>query len=466
MARPRSSRSLAVSPFHRLARVHAVSAATDATIAVALAGSIFFSISPDAARSKVALYLVLTMAPFAVVTPLIGPVLDGLASGRRVMIFVTMIGRCVIAALMVKHLETLWLFPEAFALLIMQKGYAVAKSAVVPHYVPTESDFVQANSKLALLSAVMSLVGAGIGAGLVWMGDSSWASAAAVVGYGVSTIITIKLPAVGHGDGTSKQQNETQQDSQHADNVQHAGNSQHPDSHYTDNSRHSDNDVRVSVKRTRSIFLAASSMAVLRSAVGLVTFVMAFELRGGAKGVDVSSEGASLGAASAMMNRVDVDSYVNALLGEPGAPVWHFALVVIVASLCAFIGVNGAPALRSRCGEEMILLGSLVAGCIAASAAAIVGSIAGLAALAGGIALASSAGKLAFDSLVQRDAPNGNHGRFFAKFEARFQIAWVLGAFVPVMVSVSAQIGGTVVAAGLFFASVFLVLGHRVHMKT
>lgn len=461
MARSRSSRSLTVSSFHRLARVHAVSAATDATIAVALAGSIFFSISPDAARSKVALYLVLTMAPFAVVTPLIGPILDGLTSGSRVMIFVTMIGRCVIAALMVNHLETLWLFPEAFALLIMQKGYAVAKSAVVPHYVPTESDFVQANSKLALLSAVMSLVGAGIGAGLVWVGDSSWASAAAVVGYGVSTIITIKLPAIGHGDGTSQLQNETQQNSHYADNSQHTDNLQH-----VDNSQHSANDVGVSVRRTRSIFLAASSMAVLRSAVGLVTFVMAFELRGGAQGVDVSSEGASLGAASVMINRVDIDSYVNAVLGEPGAPVWHFALVVVVASLCAFIGVNGAPALRSRCGEEMILLGSLVAGCLAASVAAIVGSIAGLAALAGGIALASSAGKLAFDSLVQRDAPNGNHGRFFAKFEARFQIAWVLGAFVPVMVSVSAQIGGIVVAASLLFASVFLVLGRRVHLRT
>ena len=35
----------------------------DAMVAVALAGSIFFSIDPSAARWRVALYLVLTIAP-------------------------------------------------------------------------------------------------------------------------------------------------------------------------------------------------------------------------------------------------------------------------------------------------------------------------------------------------------------------------------------------------------------------
>ena len=150
------------SPFQRLARVHAAATTTDAVIAVALAGSIFFSISPDAARDRIALYLALTMAPFALVTPLIGPFIDRMPGGRRAMILVTNVGRLVVALLMIRHIDTLWLFPEAFALLVLQKSYAVAKSAVVPRYVPSESSLVQANSRLALISAVMSLLGAGV----------------------------------------------------------------------------------------------------------------------------------------------------------------------------------------------------------------------------------------------------------------------------------------------------------------
>ena len=65
-----------VSPFAQMARTHGMSSMCDAMVAVALAGSIFFSIDPAAARWRVALYLVLTIAPFAVVTPLIGPAVD------------------------------------------------------------------------------------------------------------------------------------------------------------------------------------------------------------------------------------------------------------------------------------------------------------------------------------------------------------------------------------------------------
>ena len=61
----------ATSPFTRLARVHAFSVATDTLVTVSLAGSLFFSIPSAAARDKVALYLLLTMAPFSVVAPLV-----------------------------------------------------------------------------------------------------------------------------------------------------------------------------------------------------------------------------------------------------------------------------------------------------------------------------------------------------------------------------------------------------------
>ena len=59
------------SPFARLAVTHVLAVAGDTLVTVALAGSLFFSISPTAAKGRVALYLVLTMAPFAVVAPLL-----------------------------------------------------------------------------------------------------------------------------------------------------------------------------------------------------------------------------------------------------------------------------------------------------------------------------------------------------------------------------------------------------------
>ena len=65
------------SPFTRLARTHGLMVAGDTFVAVALAGSLFFDITPDAARWRIALYLLLTVAPFAVVAPWWAPLSTG-----------------------------------------------------------------------------------------------------------------------------------------------------------------------------------------------------------------------------------------------------------------------------------------------------------------------------------------------------------------------------------------------------
>src|SRR5262249_46725164 len=56
--------------------LNTVNMAADAMIAVCLAGTIFFSAATSQQRGNVALYLLITMAPFAVVAPVIGPALD------------------------------------------------------------------------------------------------------------------------------------------------------------------------------------------------------------------------------------------------------------------------------------------------------------------------------------------------------------------------------------------------------
>jgi len=76
-----------------------------------------------------------------------------------------------------------------------------------------------------------------------------------------------------------------------------------------------------------------------------------------------------------------------------------------------------------------------------------------------GIALAvcvhfgAAIGRLAFESMVQRDAPGVNRGQVFARYETRFQFAWVVGATVPVLLAIPGALGyalvGLLALAGL-----------------
>ncbi|NEE59582.1 MFS transporter, partial [Streptomyces sp. SID8455] len=67
----------------KLIELHAVNGAGDVMITVALASTVFFSVPTDEARGRVALYLAITMAPFTLLAPVIGPLLDRLPHGRR-----------------------------------------------------------------------------------------------------------------------------------------------------------------------------------------------------------------------------------------------------------------------------------------------------------------------------------------------------------------------------------------------
>ncbi|RMH79250.1 MAG: hypothetical protein D6683_06410 [Actinomyces sp.] len=206
--------------------------------------------------------------------------------------------------------------------------------------------------------------------------------------------------------------------------------------------------------RDPTIVLGALAMAVLRGIVGFVTFLVAFEFRGGKEGLDISAPGAALGGATATVRGIDI-------VGDPAAPAWHFGVVVAAAGLGAVTGARLAPALRSRLREESMLLGVLGALVGLAVFSAALGGLLGAVALALGVATAAGAGKLAFESLVQRDAPDANHGRSFARFEARFQIAWVIGAFVPAVLHLGAGVGAWMVAIASLVAVTLSLLGRQ-----
>ncbi len=409
--------TITATPFTRFARVHTLSSIGDGLITVALAGSIFFSVDPSAAREKVAVYLLITIAPFAVVTPLIGPAVDRARGGRRTMVLASTFGRAVVAFLMVNHIHSLLLFPEAFAMLVLQKTYVIANRALVPKLVDSEHQLVEANSKLALLSAVGSMGGAAFGAFLALVGGPGWSAALAFVVFVTSGIASLQLPLLTVAD-------------------QPAG-----------------VEERRELRGAR-ILLASSAMGVLRGIVGFLTFLVAFEFRGGKEGVDIGPLGAAVGASTAIVRKIDIT-------GDPRAPVWHFGLVVLAAGVGALVGARIAPALRRRVPEERIVLGVLLAIAVVGLIATWNGGVLGAFLLSGMVALAAGAGKLAFDSLVQRDAPDANYGRTFARFEARFQLTWVIGAFIPVVLHLRARYGYVLVTVAAGAAAVSYVVGVR-----
>jgi hypothetical protein len=119
---------------------------------------LFFDIDLDAARSRVLLFLVLGFAPFLVVAPLIGPLIDRVAGGRKFVIEVVALARVGLTLLMALYLDALALFPLVFASLVLQKTYTVSKSAIVPSTVRSEDELVEANSKLGLIAGITGAV--------------------------------------------------------------------------------------------------------------------------------------------------------------------------------------------------------------------------------------------------------------------------------------------------------------------
>lgn len=121
--------------FRRLSITHGAMMGGDAAMIVALADSLFFNISPSAARGRVLLFLIISFAPFLLIAPLIGPVIDRIPGGRRTVIETVAAARVVVSLLMAMAIDNFALFPLVFAALVLQKTYLVSKQALVPSVV-------------------------------------------------------------------------------------------------------------------------------------------------------------------------------------------------------------------------------------------------------------------------------------------------------------------------------------------
>jgi len=171
------------------------------------------------------------------------------------------------------------------------------------------------------------------------------------------------------------------------------------------------------------IVLASSAMGLVRGIVGFLTFLLLFALR--------------------------------------EEPTWHMGVVLGLTGVGALLGSVIAPALRRSMPEERMLMSVLAGTVVVALAVARFGGLAGSALMAATVAIVSTSGKLAFDSLVQRDAPDANRGRSFARFEVRFQLVWVIGAVIPVLLDLPLTVGFLTIAGTAGFALFSYLAGQR-----
>jgi hypothetical protein len=115
---------------------------------------------------------------------------------------------------------------------------------------------------------------------------------------------------------------------------------------------------------------------------------------------------------------------------------------------------------RKHVREEIILASALLAPAVMALLSARGASRIGFAATALVVAVGAASGRVGFDSILQRDAPDAVRGRSFARFETRFQLIWVVGALLGLL-PLDASIGMLGLAAVLGFAGVSYLLGMR-----
>ncbi|MCJ7670825.1 MAG: MFS transporter, partial [Acidimicrobiia bacterium] len=375
-------RFLPPTPFSRLMVTHAASVCADACVAASLAGSLFFAQPTSAARGDILLFLLLTMAPFAIVAPVMGPALDRIKGGRRLMVVTSCLGRALLCLAMAQFItkptpEGLIIYPLAFGVLVLQKSYAVARAALVPAVVDDEGELVRANSRLALVSLVASMVG-GVPAFLLQLVfNASWSLVLAAIVFSVATALATRIPRTQVVQDPAEVQLEAEELHQ------------------------------------PSIQIAGSAMAVIRIAVGVIVFLSAFAFKEDKIGLAV-------------------------VLGAYGVG--------------GFAGNLIAPIARRHVREEVILASCLLGAAAFVLFGALAGGSAGGAALAAiAVATASAAGRVGFDSLLQRDGPDAARGRAFARFETRFQVAWVFGALFGI-IPISECVGLLALGLLLLFA--------------
>lgn len=380
----------------KLIELHGVNGAGDVMITVALASTVFFSVPTDEARGRVALYLAITMAPFTVLAPVIGPLLDRLPHGRRAAMAGAMLARALLALIISGAVASgsLELYPAALGVLVASKAYGVVRSAVVPRLLPPGFSLVKANSRVTLGGLLATGIAAPVAAGLQSLG-SRWPLYGAFVIFIAGMFLSFSLPPkVDSSKGEDIALLAADEEHLHGPHL-------HP--------------VKRPGLRTvgTAVTHALGANATLRCLSGFLIFYLAFLLR--EHPLTGESAAVSLGI-------VGVAAGVGNALGTAVGAWLRRAPEIIIVAVVAF--VLGAAITAA------IFFGAFLVACLAA--------IAGF---------AQALAKLSLDALIQRDVPELVRTSAFARSETLLQVAWVFGGAIGIVLPLNGTLGMSVAAA-------------------
>jgi MFS family permease len=410
----------------RLIELGALNAAADAAVAISLAGTLFFQIPTGEARGQISLFLGLTMLPFAVVAPLIGPVLDRFSHGRRWAIGATMAARAFLVWALASSIngDSIWLFPAALGVLVCSKAYNVARAAAVPRLLPEGLTLVTANARMSMAGMVGVAVSAPIAAGAAAIGPE-WSLRYAFVVFVIATVLAIRLP--GRVDSTQGEDDLGFLSGESPEAAQQA-----PDRAAQQGAKQATRQATEPAPDHGKVRIPASMAFALRANCGprwlsgFLTLFMAFLLR------------------------------VHPISGH--SPQFLLAAVIGAAGLGNFVGIAVGSVMKGVNPKLTVVL-AMLAGAAAAVLAALTYGLFSLVVLGFVAGLAQCLAKLSLDSTIQRDVPERVRTSAFARSDTTLQLAWVIGGFVGIALPASPRLGLTTAAVVLVAWSLFVLAG-------
>ena len=357
--------------FRRLAQSHAGSTAGDTLVAMALGTTLFFSVPSTEARENVALYLIITLAPFAFIGPFLGGFFARFPGAFRGGLVASAALRAVAAVVMAIWIDSFVLFPAAFLLLALSRFHGISRSSVVPLVLDDPRDLIAGNSQLARIGVMASAVVVPIGLIGVALENAPLGLLLSIPLYVWSALSASGLPALRIKPEKGREARRRQK----------------------------------RIAAPRDVRLARFATAGVRFLNGFLLLIVAFAFR------------------------------------DEDAGFFDFSALLAAAGLGYFIAAFITPILDRKISEEPMVITGLAIEAGAAFIAAQVFGLPAAAALAAAAGFAWGTAKFGFDGLLQATVAESARGRAFTNAETFFQAAWVVGALLPVVVSIPTGLG-------------------------
>ncbi|MFE2750851.1 MFS transporter [Actinosynnema sp. NPDC059335] len=360
--------------------------AADAAMAVALANTLFFSAAAGESRGKVALYLLITVAPFALVAPVIGPALDRIQHGRRATLAASCVVRVLLSVVMALNFDNWGLYPAALGSMVLSKSFMVLKAAITPRVLPREITLSKTNARMTVFGLAAGGVFGAVAAGFANLFGSPGALWFTAVLCLANAYYCLRIPSwveVTEGEVPASLRARPQKPKRQA--------------------------------LGRTVVVALWGNGSIRMLTGFLMLFAAFVVRAQTEG----------------------EAFLQLLL---------LGVIAAAAGIGSFLG-NAVGARMQFGSPDQVVIGCLAAALATVVVAAVLPGLA-TAAIVGLVgATASSLAKVSLDAVIQNDVPDESRASAFGRSETILQLGWVFGGALGVLLPTEYWIGFTVLAA-------------------